>query len=154
MPLDAITISALCDELRPQLEGARIDKVQQPERDAVLLSVRSLGRNRRLLIAAGAGNARLHFTAESIENPAEPPMFCMLLRKHLTGARIVSISQPEHERMLELEIDTHDELGFPRARSLCLSLSGAARTSSLSAPTGASSTVCAVWILPETRSAA
>ena len=68
MPLDAITISALCDELRPQLEGARIDKVQQPERDAVLLSVRSLGRNRRLLIAAGAGNARLHFTAESI-NP-------------------------------------------------------------------------------------
>ena len=69
MPLDAITISALCDELRPQLEGARIDKVQQPERDAVLLSVRSLGRNRRLLIAAGAGNARLHFTAESIENP-------------------------------------------------------------------------------------
>ena len=65
MPLDAITISALCDELRPQLEGARIDKVQQPERDAVLFSVRSLGRNRRLLIAAGAGNARLHFTAES-----------------------------------------------------------------------------------------
>ena len=64
MPLDAITISALCDELRPQLDGVRIDKVQQPERDAVLLSVRSLGRNRRLLIAAGAGNARLHFTAE------------------------------------------------------------------------------------------
>ena len=124
MPLDAITISALCDELRPQLEGARIDKVQQPERDAVLLSVRSLGRNRRLLIAAGAGNARLHFTAESIENPAEPPMFCMLLRKHLTGARIVSISQPEHERMLELEIDTHDEMGFAARKKLVLELIG------------------------------
>ena len=124
MPLDAITISALCDELRPQLEGARIDKVQQPERDAVLLSVRSLGRNRRLLIAAGAGNARLHFTAESIENPAEPPMFCMLLRKHLTGARIVSISQPEHERMLELEIDTRDELGFAARKKLVLELIG------------------------------
>ncbi|MEI3062665.1 MAG: NFACT family protein [Oscillospiraceae bacterium] len=52
------------------------------------------------------------------ENPAEPPMFCMLLRKHLTGARIVSISQPENERMLELEIDTHDEMGFAARKKL------------------------------------
>ncbi len=77
----------------------------------------------------------------------------MLLRKHLTGARIVSISQPEHERMLELEIDTHDELGFAARKKLVLELIGRTRTSYLSAPTGASSTVCAVWILPETRSA-
>lgn len=124
MPLDAITISALCDELRPQLEGARIDKVQQPERDAVLLSVRSLGRNRRLLIAAGAGNARLHFTAESKENPAEPPMFCMLLRKHLAGGRIAAIEQPPAERSVELTLDCTDEMGTPCQKRLILELMG------------------------------
>ena len=136
MPLDAMTVSALCRELRPQLEGARIDKVQQPERDVVLLSVRSLGKNRRLLIAAGAGNARLHFTAENIENPAEPPMFCMLLRKHLVGARIVSITQPEHERMLALELDTHDELGLAARKTLVLELIGRSSNLILVGPDG------------------
>lgn len=154
MPLDAITISALCDELRPQLEGARIDKVQQPERDAVLLSVRSLGRNRRLLTRRARGTQRLHFTAGEHRKPRRPRMFCMWLRKHLTGARIVSISQPEHERMLELEIDTHDEMGFAARKKLVLELIGRSSNLILVGSDGASSTVCAVWILPETRSAA
>ena len=136
MPLDAMTVSALCRELQPQLEGARIDKVQQPERDLILLSVRSLGKNRRLLIAAGAGNARMHFTAESIENPAEPPMFCMLLRKHLTGARIVSIAQPEHERMLTLTLDTHDEMGVSAQKTLVLELIGRSSNLILVGPDG------------------
>lgn len=136
MPLDAMTVSALCRELQPQLEGARIDKVQQPERDLVLLSLRSLGKNRRLLIAAGAGNARMHFTAENIENPAEPPMFCMLLRKHLLGARIVSVTQPEHERMLALELDTHDELGLAAKKTLVLELIGRSSNLILVGPDG------------------
>ena len=136
MPLDAMTVSALCRELQPQLEGARIDKVQQPERDLVLLSLRSLGKNRRLLIAAGAGNARMHFTAENIENPAEPPMFCMLLRKHLVGARIVSVTQPEHERMLALELDTHDELGLAARKTLVLELIGRSSNLILVGPDG------------------
>ena len=136
MPLDAMTVSALCRELQPQLEGARIDKVQQPERDLLFLSLRSLGKNRRLLIAAGAGNARMHFTAENIENPAEPPMFCMLLRKHLVGARIVSVTQPEHERMLALELDTHDELGLAAKKTLVLELIGRSSNLILVGPDG------------------
>ena len=99
MPLDAVCLTALLRELAPELEGARIDKVQQPERDLLLLSVYTRSGARRLLISAGVGSARLHFTRERYENPETPPMFCMLLRKHLTGARIVSVEQPPYERM-------------------------------------------------------
>ena len=118
MPLDAICIAALANELNTKLEGGRIDKIQQPERDMLLLSLRAKGENLRLLIAAGTGNARVHVPRTAFENPAEPPMFCMLLRKHLTGARIVSISQPDWERMLVLELDTHDELGVDARKRL------------------------------------
>ena len=100
MPLDAVTVSALTRELRERIEGGRIDKVQQPERDMLLISLRAKGDNLRLVNAAGTGNARVHLTSGGFENPAEPPMFCMLMRKHLVGARIASVSQPEGERML------------------------------------------------------
>lgn len=124
MPLDAICISALCAELKPRLEGGRIDKIQQPERDMLLISLRSNGENLRLLAAAGTGNARLHLTGASFENPAEPPMFCMLMRKHLVGAHIVSVSQPELERMMVIELDTRDELGFSQRKQLIIEMIG------------------------------
>ena len=124
MPLDAICISALATELRPRLQGARIDKIQQPVRDMLLLSLRSEGTNRRLLIAAGTGNARVHFTRASFENPQEPPMFCMLLRKHLTGARILDLIQPERERMLILELETRDELERSARKRLVVEMIG------------------------------
>ena len=79
MPLDSVTVSALAEELRAELVGAKIDKVQQPERDTILLSLRGPGGNVRLAICGGVGNARVHITAASYENPAQPPMFCMLL---------------------------------------------------------------------------
>ena len=124
MPLDAITISALCAELKSRLEGGRIDKVQQPERDMLLLSLRSQGENLRLLISAGVGSARVHITSASFENPAEPPMFCMLMRKHLVGARIMSVSQPDFERMLVLDLDSHDELGVASHKKLVVEMIG------------------------------
>ena len=124
MPLDAICLSALTAELREKLEGAKIDKVQQPERDMLLLSLRGRSGNFRLLLAAGAGNARVHITGESMENPAEPPMFCMLLRKHLVGARIASLEQPDHERMLALELDTRDEMGDLSRKKLVVEMIG------------------------------
>ena len=99
MPLDAVCIHALAAELEDRLAGGRIDKVQQPERDMLLLSVRAKGENLRLLLSAGVGSARVHVTGASYENPAEAPMFCMLLRKHLVGARILSVRQPDWERM-------------------------------------------------------
>lgn len=124
MPLDAVTVSALAKELSERLEGGRIDKVQQPERDMLLLSLRAKGENLRLVIAAGTGNARAGITRGSFENPAEPPMFCMLMRKHLVGARILSVKQPEYERMLIFTLDTHDELGVQSEKKLAVELIG------------------------------
>ena len=111
MPLDAVCIHALAAELQERIAEGRIDKVQQPERDLLLLSLRAKGENLRLLLAAGTGNARVHVTRASFENPPEAPMFCMLLRKHLVGARITAVTQPDWERMLILELDARDELG-------------------------------------------
>ena len=117
-------LHGLTQELTQSLTGARIDKVQQPERDLLLLSVRTQGGNARLLVHGGVGSARVHFTAGTFENPAEPPMFCMLLRKHLVGARITAVSQPDFERMLVLDLDGRDELGTPVKKQLVVEMLG------------------------------
>ena len=131
MPLDAICIAALSRELNDRLEGGRIDKVQQPERDLLLLSVRAKGENLRLLLSAGTGSARIHVTRASYENPKEAPMFCMLLRKHLVGARILSVRQPDWERMLILELEAHDELGVSSRKQLVVEMIGRSTNVSL-----------------------
>ena len=135
MPLDAITIRALCAELK-SAEGARIERVQQPERDVLLLSLRCRDGGRKLLINASPAGARVHFTDESIENPAEPPMFCMLLRKHLTGARITGIEQPGYERMLILSLRARDELGDESDKKLAVELIGRSANLILIGPDG------------------
>lgn len=124
MPLDAICISALNAELQQRIAGGRIDKIQQPERDMLLFSLRANGENLRLLVAAGTGNARVHITKAGFENPSEPPMFCMLMRKHLTGAHIVSVSQPDHERMLIIDLNSRDELGVEARKQLIVEMIG------------------------------
>ena len=124
MPLDAIYLSALTAELKDKLVGGRIDKVQQPERDMLLLSLRTKGENLRLLLAAGTGNARVHLTESSFENPAEPPMFCMLLRKHLVGAHITAVYQPDYERLLIIELEGRDEMGFASQKKLVAEMIG------------------------------
>lgn len=120
MPLDAICLQAVVEELRPQLLGLRIDKIQQPARDQVIL----LLRGKRLLLCAGAAAPRIQLTGVSRENPAEPPMFCMLLRKHLTGGKITALTQPPLERMVRLEIDITDDFGRPGRRTLVLEAMG------------------------------
>lgn len=120
MPLDAICLQAVAEELRPQLLGLRIDKVQQPARDQVVL----LLRGRRLLLNAGANAPRIQLTETLRDNPAEPPMFCMLLRKHLTGAKIVTLTQPPLERLVRLELEITDDFGRPGRRTLVLEAMG------------------------------
>ena len=124
MPLDSITMSALAQELRSRLTGAKIDKVQQPERDTILLSLRGACGNVRLAVCGGVGNARVHLTAASYENPAQPPMFCMLLRKHLCGARIAALEQPERERILIFHLDAFDEMGQAVQKKLAVEMIG------------------------------
>lgn len=120
MPLDAVCLRAVVEELRPQLEGVRIDKVQQPARDQVILVLRS----GRLLLSAGANAPRLQLTELPRDNPAQPPMFCMLLRKHLVGGRIRELTQPGLERMAILTVEITDELGQPGIRKVVLEAMG------------------------------
>ena len=89
MPFDAVFLSAVLRELEPVLVGSRIDKVQMPARDLVVLQFHGTGGSARLLLSASPNSPRLHLTQVPLENPAQPPMFCMLLRKHLSGGRIV-----------------------------------------------------------------
>ena len=126
MALDAVFLTALCAELNKQVSGAKIDKVQMPERDQILLSIRSRQGNNRLLLSAGTGTARVHITAQKFEQPAEPPMFCMLLRKHLCGTVIESVEQPNRDRLLVFSIGGYDEMGDPVHKKLIVEMMGQA----------------------------
>ena len=124
MPFDALFLTAVRRELETELAGCRIDKVQMPQRDTVILSMRGAAGGGRLLLAASPNRPRIHLTAEPAENPAQPPMFCMLLRKHLTGGRLHSIEQPEMERLLTLTFDCTDEMGLAARKRLILEIMG------------------------------
>ncbi len=121
MPFDAYFLKAVADELRPIVLGARIDKIQQPSRDTVLLQLR--GRE-KLLLSANVNRPRIHLTQAGFDNPPQPPMFCMLLRKHLAGGRIAALTQPPAERTVDLAFDCTDEMGVPCRKHLILELMG------------------------------
>lgn len=120
MPMDGFTLSYMRRELLAALQGGRVDKVNQPERDALLLLIRSGGGNHRLLLSANANQARAQLTAQTYENPTEPPMFCMLMRKHLLGARVRDVGQVAGDRILTLVFECLDELGDSVEKTLYL----------------------------------
>ena len=124
MPFDAVFLSAVTAELRESLVGSRIDKIQMPARDLVVLQFHGANGNGRLLLSASSNSPRLHLTTAPLENPAQPPMFCMLLRKHLSGGRIVSLRQPPMERLVDITFDCTDEMGEPAQKHLILELMG------------------------------
>ena len=108
MPLDAICLQGVVEELAPQLTGSRIEKIQQPARDQIILLLRG---SRRLFLNAGANQPRIHLTEQLRDNPSQPPMFCMLLRKHLSGGIIESVRQEPLERVVTLTVLASDEMG-------------------------------------------
>ncbi len=121
MPLDALCLSGVIHELSGALTGGRIDKIYQPGRDEVVLGLRSpQSGNVKLLLSANQSHPRAQLTALNRENPDAPPMFCMLLRKHLTGGRLLSISQPPMERIVDLRFEATNELGDRVERRLVL----------------------------------
>ena len=124
MAFDAYFLSAVLEEVREKCIGARIDKIHQPSRDTLILQMHSRDHRTKLLFAANPTAPRLHLTTSSPENPAEPPMFCMLLRKHLMGAKLSDITQPPMERAATFTFDCTDEMGFPVQKRLVAELMG------------------------------
>ena len=124
MAFDAVFLSAVLEEIRTRCLGARVDKIHQPSRDTLILHLRCREGREKLLFAANPTAPRLHLTTASPENPAEPPMFCMLLRKHLLGAKLTEISQIPMERAAAFTFDCTDEMGFPVQKKLVAELMG------------------------------
>ncbi|MBP7177302.1 MAG: NFACT family protein [Thermoclostridium sp.] len=124
MPFDGVVAKAVADELNRNITGGRIYKVYQPEKDTLLLYIRSNNRNVKLLLSSNANTARLHMTEIEYENPASPPMFCMLLRKHLIGGTIVGIDFSNYERIIGLLIEADDELGDRSVKKLIIEIMG------------------------------
>ena len=124
MAFDAGMLACTLSEIRKTALGARIEKVYQPERDEIVLQMRSFQGGKRLLINAGSNNARIGFSETQKENPQNPPMFCMLLRKYLQGAKLSEVSQADFDRVAFLGFDTRDEMGFECKRYLICELMG------------------------------
>lgn len=111
MALDASTLALVAQELKQALTDARIDKIHQPTRDEVLVSLRSRTGGFRLLLSARTGSARVCLTQESYENPALPPSFCMLLRKHLLGGRLLDVRAQQGDRIVYFDFLCTNEMG-------------------------------------------
>ena len=136
MAFDAFYLSAVMGEIRALTADARVDKIYQPARDTVILQLKCREGRQKLLFALNPTAPRLHLTAANPENPAEPPMFCMLLRKHLLGARLVHMEQIPMERCAMFTFDCIDEMGDHVQKSLVAELMGRTCNLYLLAPDG------------------
>ncbi|SFB37226.1 Predicted component of the ribosome quality control (RQC) complex, YloA/Tae2 family, contains fibronectin-binding (FbpA) and DUF814 domains [Cohnella sp. OV330] len=123
MSLDGIVARALVHELG-EIVGARIAKIYQPTENEVVLHIRGQGFGRKLLLSAHPSMPRLHYTEQPWANPQEPPMFCMLLRKHCEGGVIEAVRQPGAERIVEIDVRHRDELGDLSLKRLVLEIMG------------------------------
>ncbi|MBQ2757249.1 MAG: NFACT family protein, partial [Clostridia bacterium] len=124
MAFDAGFLAAVAAEIEKTAIGAAVEKIYQPERDTVVLQMRTFEGGKRLLINAGSSNPRIGFTEIPLENPQNPPQFCMLLRKRLSGARLSRVWQEGFERVLVMEWDTRDDMGFPTKCRLVAEMMG------------------------------
>lgn len=124
MPFDGIAMHAVVSELKGLACGSRITKIYQPSKHEVLFHLRGRKDESKLMISTDPLNCRMHLTTSTVENPAAPPMFCMLLRKYLTGGRIKKISQFSLERLLEITIENSNEFMQPVEAKLYIEIMG------------------------------
>ena len=124
MSLDGIFLNSIINDLYKKLIGGRVDKIYQPDKNEIVISIRSKGENYKLLITAISNSPRLHLTNVIRQNPSEPPMFCMLLRKHLTSAHITNIKQINFDRIVEISFECKDEFGTAVNKSLITEIMG------------------------------
>lgn len=125
MALDGVYLSLVKEELEGCLTGSRVDKIHQPSKDNLIISLRTLSSGvKKLFISSCAGTARVHLSESELENPKTPPMFCMLLRKHLSSAKLVAIRQDGFERILNFDFETADEFGDRIVLTLAVEIMG------------------------------
>lgn len=123
MALDGTFLSRVKDELGILIDG-RVDKIHQPSREEILMAIRTRGGLFKVIFNVSAGTARVHITNAEIENPKAPPMFCMLMRKHLSGAKLVNIRQDGCERILFFDFNATNEMGDPVKLTLAIEIMG------------------------------
>lgn len=111
MPIDGVVVHNIVQELNLTLKDGKIDKISQPETDEIILTIRNNGKNYKLLLSSSPNFPRVHLTDLSKQNPIEAPIFCMVLRKHLSGGRILKIEQQNLDRIIKIYIECYDELG-------------------------------------------
>ena len=124
MPMDGVMLGFVARELDQKLRDGRVDRVIQPERDEIHLLIRAQGANHRLVLSASANAARVHLSQHAKTGPMEPPMFCMLLRKHLASGRVQAVRRVAGDRILEIEIQALSEMGDPVTRTLVVEIMG------------------------------
>lgn len=124
MPFDGILTNKIAQELNLTLLGGRIGKIHQIGRDAIVIQIRAAGENHRLLLSCNASSARIHLTDRQFENPATPPVFCMLLRKYFSGGIIKSILTSGFERIITIEAEVTDDLGDRSMKRLVIEIMG------------------------------
>ncbi len=124
MALDTISIQCITDELNEKITGGKIEKVYQPEKDEISLNIRTFSDSYRLTISASPTNPRIHFSSAAKENPTTPPMFCMLMRKHISSGKIVNITNLKTDRIVTFDIESYDELGDLTTKHLIVEIMG------------------------------
>jgi len=122
--LDGIFLYLLKNEIKNQLQGFRVDKIYQPSREELLFTFKTFEGTKKLLLSAKADSARVHITQQYVENPKNPPMLTMLLRKHLSKAKLRDIEQDGFERILTFVFDASNELGDPVVFKLIIEIMG------------------------------
>lgn len=124
MALDGITVANIVSEMNAALQGARIQKIAQPEVDEIMLTVKTLQGTRRILMSASASLPLIYFTDKNKLSPMKAPNFCMLLRKHIGSGKILRVWHPSLERIIHFEIEHYDEMGDLKKKDLILELMG------------------------------
>ena len=124
MAFDGIAVSAVVAELNDKLANTRVAKIYQPNRHTIIIHLRDIGQNHKLLISADPSSPRIHTTSAPDPNPQTPPAFCMLLRKHLEPSRVLDVRQVEFERIIVIRFEAYDLDAGMGEKSLVFELMG------------------------------
>ncbi len=122
MSFDGLLTYGIVSEFKNKILGGKINQVYQPERDEIILQIRTFEDNYKVLLSASASNARVHFTKSKKENPITAPLFCMIMRKHLVGGKIISVSQEGFDRIIKIGVESYTELGDLTVKTLIIEI--------------------------------